>query len=94
VYHRLSRRIEAHVKICVMALLIERVAELTCGQSWSQLRHLLADLQVTEFHTPSHLFLKRNEASLQLRNVLKKLEIPLPDSVLDITPLPEDTPET
>lgn len=94
VYHRLSRRIEAHVKICVMALLIERVAELACGQSWSQLRHLLADLQVTEFHTPSHLFFKRNEASPRLRNVLKKLEIPLPNSVLDITPLPEDTPET
>ena len=30
VYHRLSRRIEAHVKICVMALLIERIAELAC----------------------------------------------------------------
>ncbi len=94
VYHRLSRRIEAHVKICVMALLIERVAELACGQSWSQLRHLLADLQVTEFHTPSHLFFKRNEPSSELRNILKKLAIPLPDSVLDITPIPEDTPET
>ena len=30
VYHRLPRRIEAHVKICVMALLIKRVAELAC----------------------------------------------------------------
>ena len=30
VYHRLLRRIEAHVKICVMALLIERIAELAC----------------------------------------------------------------
>jgi transposase len=30
VYHRLSRRIEAHVKIYVMALLVERVAELAC----------------------------------------------------------------
>ena len=29
VYHRLLRRIEAHVKICVMASLIERVSELT-----------------------------------------------------------------
>jgi len=94
VYHRLSRRIEAHVKICVMALLIERVAELECGQSWSRIRHSLADLQVTEFHTSSHLFFKRNEASPELRNMLKKLAIPLPKSVLEIIPLPEDTPET
>jgi transposase len=94
VHHRLSRRIEAHVKICVMALLIERVAELACEQSWSRIRHLLADLRATEFHTPSHLFFKRNEASPELRKVLKKLAIPLPDSVLKILTLPEDTPQT
>ena len=93
VYHRLSRRLEAHVKICVMALLIERVAELACEQSWSQLRHVLTDMQAIEFHTTSHLFFKRNEASSELRNILKKLAIPLPSSVLSVTPLPEDTPE-
>jgi len=93
VYHRLSRRIEAHVKICVMALLIERVAELACEQSWSRIRHSLADLQATEFHTSSHLFFKRNEASPELRKILKKLAIPLPNSVLSVLPLPEDTPE-
>jgi len=94
VHHRLSRRIEAHVKICVMALLIERVAELACEQSWSQLRYLLTDMQATEFHTSSHLFFKRNEASPELQKVLKKLAIPLPKSVLSITLLPEDPPET
>jgi transposase len=94
VYHRLSRRIEAHVKICVMALLIERVAELACDQSWSQIHHVLASLKATEFHTSSHLFFKRNEASFQLRKILKNLAIPLPNSVLSITPLPEGTSET
>jgi transposase len=94
VYHRLSRRLEAHVKICVMALLIERVAELACEQPWSQLRHVLSDLQATEFHTSSHLFFKRNEASSELRKILKKLAIPLPNSVLSVTPLSEDAPKT
>ena len=89
----LSRRIEAHVKVCD-GLLIERVAELACEQSWSQLRHVLTDLQTTEFYTSSHLFFKRNEASSELRKILKKLAIPLPNSVLSVTPLPEDTPET
>jgi transposase len=90
VYHRLSRRIEAHVKICVMALLIERVAELACEQSWSRIRLVLSRLQATEVHTSSHLFFKRNEASSELRNILKNLAIPLPESILSISSL-DDT---
>ncbi len=31
-YHWLPHRIESHVKICVLALLIERVAEINCGK--------------------------------------------------------------
>jgi transposase len=91
VYHRLSRRLEAHVKICVMALLIERVAELACEQPWSRIRPILARLQATEVHTPSHLFFKQNEASPELREVLKKLAIPLPNSILSISPLDDTT---
>ena len=92
VYHRLSRRLEAHVKICVMALLIERVAELACEEPWSRIRPVLAHLQATEVHTPSHLFFKRNEASPEVRKTLKKLAIPLPNSVLSISPLNDTTP--
>ena len=86
VYHRLPRRIEAHVKICVMALLIERVIELRCGKPWSHIRRVLGTLQASEFHASSHLFFQRNQPSKQLKSLLKKLEIPLPDSVLGITP--------
>ena len=87
VYHRLPRRIEAHVKLCVIALLIERVVELACEQPWSQVRRVLGTLQASEFHTASHLFFQRNEPSKELKALLKKLEIPLPDSVLGIMPL-------
>jgi hypothetical protein len=37
-YHWLSRRIEAHVKICVLALMIERIAELSCDKPWPTIR--------------------------------------------------------
>jgi len=94
VYHRLSRRLEAHVKICVMALLIERVAELACEQPWSRIRPVLAHLQATEVHTTSHLFFKRNEASPELQKILKNLAIPLPKSVLSISPLNDTTPNS
>ncbi len=33
-HHWLNNRIVAHVKICVLALLIERTIELNCEQSW------------------------------------------------------------
>jgi len=48
-YHWVPRRIETHVRICVLALLIERVAELSCGKSWRQIREALDRLQVTKF---------------------------------------------
>jgi transposase len=93
VYHRLSRRIEAHVKICVMALLIERVAELACEQPWFQIRPQLARLQATEVRTPSHIFFKRNQPTQAVRKLLKTLEIPLPKTILSLSPLDETTPD-
>jgi transposase len=36
-YHWLSHRIEAHVKICVLSLLIERIAETACNKSWHEI---------------------------------------------------------
>jgi len=44
------------VKICVLALLIERLAEIKCGKQWSQLRTILGKMQATEFETPGHVF--------------------------------------
>ena len=62
-YHWLSRRIETHVKICVLALMIERLAERACGLSWHQIRRKLDTLQVTKlFHLNQRVHL-RNEVS-------------------------------
>ena len=74
-YHWLGRRIEAHVKICVLALFIERVAELKCDKPWSRLRPILANIQATEFVTPSHSFYQLNELPKGAKTLLKKLAI-------------------
>lgn len=84
-YHWLPRRIESHVKICVLALLIERVAELTCEQPWTKIKDTLSTLQVSEFHTPKFTFFQRNEPSPKVRDVFKSLEIQLPKPVLGIS---------
>ena len=84
-YHWLPRRIEAHVKLCVFALLIERVAELQCKQPWSKISRTLNTLQVSEIQTPDHQFFQRNEVSAELMKTLKSLEIPMPKVVLNVS---------
>ena len=86
----LPRRIEAHVRICVLALLIERVAEIACQKPWHQISTILEGLQASEFATPTHRFFKLNEASETLKDTLKMLGIPLPAGVLGLRPLSEE----
>ena len=83
-YHWASRRIEAHVKICVLALMIERVAELECGQPWHRIRRALEKLQVTEFFNLNHRVLMRNELPAQTNKILKSLKITPPPQVLSL----------
>lgn len=83
-YHWLPKRIEAHVKLCVFSLLIERVAELKCKQPWPHIRRTLSTLQATEFHTSQNQFFQRNQPSAELVRTLKSLGIPMPKAVLDI----------
>lgn len=48
-YHWLARRIEYHVKICVLALMIEHIAERACNKPWHQIPRALDCLHVTKF---------------------------------------------
>ena len=75
-YYWLSRSIEAHVKICVLALMIERIAELACSNSpWPTIRRSLDKLQVTKFIDLNQRVYLRNEISTETRNLLKRLDI-------------------
>jgi len=89
-YHWASRRIEAHVKICVLALLIERIAELSCNKSWHQIRYALDDLQVTEIFNLNHRVLMRNELSAKTRNIFKLLKIKPPKQVVELETNPQN----
>lgn len=83
-YHWASRRIESHVKICVLALLIERIAELACGKPWQRIRGALEKLQVTEFLDLNHRVLMRNELAADTRKMLKLLKITPPRQVIHL----------
>jgi transposase len=87
-YHWLPRRIEAHVKICVLALLIERVAELATGLPWPRIKRELERIQVTEYRTKTHQFFERNELPSGAGEILKKLTISPPKTVIGIERTP------
>jgi transposase len=41
-FHWTPRRIKAHVKLCMLALLMQRAAEIACGLPWARIAHALA----------------------------------------------------
>jgi transposase len=83
-YHWAERRIESHVKICVLALFIERIAELKCGKPWSQIKRISSKIQATEFATPDHVFYQLNELPKGAKTMLKDLAINRPHKVFGI----------
>ena len=86
-YHWVPRRIETHVKICILALLLERVAELKCGTPWSRISNSLSKLQATEFRSSQYNFLQINHAQKDCKDFLENLAIPLPPRVFGIKPV-------
>ncbi len=79
--HWLPRKIEAHVKICVLALLIERLAEISSGRSWPRIKQRLRALPISYFSTAEHGFYRTNELTNDVKNILKSLRISYPKLV-------------
>jgi len=72
------------VRICVLALLIERIAELSCDMPWSQIRRVLDTVQVSNFFNLTYSFDCRNELSPEASNIFKLLKIKVPSQVLHV----------
>lgn len=88
VFHWTERRIVAHVKLCVFALLLQRVVERECEDTWRNVREALTSLQVIECLTPTGRFLRTTVPSKQALGYLKKLRLPQPAKLLDVKPRP------
>ena len=84
-YHWGWRGIETHVMICVLALQVERVAEISCGKSWYHIKRAMETLQVTEFFDSKYRVLMRNEVTEEAENILKSLKIKPPARVIHMS---------
>ena len=88
-FHWAPRRIEAHVKLCVLALQVQRTAEIRTGLSWARIAHLLGMLKAVRYVAERQTIVQRTKITGELAELLKKLGIPIPKQLLTVTEAPE-----
>ena len=86
VYHRREDRIESHVQICWLALLLLRVAETEVGDSWRNIRNELDRMHLVTLATSQGTVAQRTELTHDQRRILKALELPEPPRFYDFAP--------
>ena len=86
VYHRKEERIRAHVVLCWLALLLIRVMETSCGDSWPQLRRELQKMQLGSFQGAAGSFHQRTEITASQRVILGRLQLTEPPRIQELTP--------
>jgi transposase len=84
-FHRANRRIEAHVKICVLSLLIQRIAERECKRPWPRLHESLRKLQATELKADGKQFFRSNLMPAEADSIFKTLKIQPPKQILGVS---------
>ena len=78
VFHWRPWRIEAHVGLCVLALLLERVAEQRTGKTWRQLRSQLEKTKVIEYERDGVLVQQTTVGHEDLDKILALLKVAVP----------------
>mgnify|MGYP000873219733 FL=1 len=84
VYHRKDERIEAHVFICFLALLLVRIAERKTGRTWDQIRSIMERIHLGEFLSKNGRVLQRTELTHDQVNILKSLKMAAPPRIQSI----------
>jgi DDE family transposase len=77
-FHWTARRIEAHVKLCVLALQMQRAAEIRCQLPWARIAHGLGGLKAVRYRCESRTIVQRTKVPAELAAMLKSLGISAP----------------
>ena len=84
VFHWAVHRVHAHVSLTVLALLLERVAERACGDTWRNIRDDLRQVKLAQLSTPDGAVWQITEPRPEAAKRLKSLGIDNPPAVLRI----------
>lgn len=93
VFHFRPWRIQAHVTISVVALLLERIAEIRVGDTWRNIRAELERVKVVEYDRGEARVLQTTELSPEMVTLLRKLHVAAPTKLLAVGPIPRDGKE-
>jgi len=85
IYHWRPHRIIAHVKLCVLALLLERAAELRGQQTWRTIRHTLDQVKVVRYRMHGKTILQSTQVTSPMAAILRRLGIPPPQKILEVS---------
>lgn len=91
VFHRVDQRIQAHVQLCWLALLLMRTAEHATGDTWRNLRDELDRLHLVTMHTSEGHVAQRGDLTTGQRHILNALDLPNPPRLFDFTPASDGT---
>jgi len=88
-YHRRGDRIESHIQLCWLALLLLRVAETETGETWRNIRNELDRMHLVTLATSEGTVSQRTELTPGQRKILTALNLPEPPGFYDFTPAVE-----
>jgi transposase len=89
VYHRKDERIEAHVFLCFLALMLVRIAERKTNLTWDTIRTQMERLYLIEFFSKDGRVLQTTEPTPEQLNIFKLLKISPPKRMQDIQMNPQ-----
>jgi Transposase DDE domain len=90
VFHRREDRIRAHVLLCWLALLLARIAENACDDTWPESRRELDKIHIGTFAGPAGTLRRRTEITKRQRDILKALDIKAPPRIYQLKPAVEE----
>jgi len=88
VYHWTTHRIVAHVKLCVLALTIQRVAEIRAKDTWRNVSHVLEQIHAVEVQVGSRAIVRTTKLTEEAVATLASLGVARPNDVLSVREMP------
>lgn len=86
VFHWTPHRICAHISLCVLALLLERIAEQRAGDTWRNIVARLDTIKVVEYERGPARILQTTEVRPDLATLLRRLKVSPPPRLHRVEP--------
>ena len=83
-FHWTPRRIVAHIKLCVLALMIQRAAEIASEHPWRRIADLLEPIKAVRYTAEGRTIVQTSKIRHDAADIFKKLDISKPNTILAV----------